>query len=66
MGENEFAWGIQKLQDLLLNMSMLRGNYIVLKNDIAVSMGSRWDLNIAGYHNSLKIVYYNLKIYSHD
>ena len=43
-------------------MSMLKGNYIILKNDIAVGMGSQWFLNIAHYHSSVKIVYHNLKI----
>ena len=43
-------------------MSMLKGNYIILKNDIAVGMGSQWFLNIAHYHNCVKIIYYDLKI----
>ena len=36
VGEKEFAWGIQKMQDFWRNMCMLRGNCIILKIDIAV------------------------------
>ena len=45
---------------------MLKGNCIILKIDIAVGMGSQWCLNTAHYHNSVKIVYHNLKINFYD
>ena len=47
-------------------MSMLTGNYIILKIDIAVGMGTRWYLNIAHYLNILKIVYHEFKMIFYD
>ena len=46
-------------------MSMLRGNYIIMRIDIAVGLGTEWCLNIACYHNSLKIVHHKLKMNFH-
>ena len=47
-------------------MSMLRGNQIILKIDIAVGMGTWWYLNIAHYLNILKIVYHKFKMIFYD